>query len=112
MFSKLSAVAAYVLIAAAATLTGTPPPPITPPTSLQCCERVVPSTSDDASRVAAVLGIDLDGLNVPIGLACGNEFEPPNTPCGDINLICDAPEEEWGSLIAINCFPVTAGMKS
>ncbi|KAJ7763304.1 hypothetical protein B0H16DRAFT_1527404 [Mycena metata] len=110
MFSKLSAVAAYVLIAAAATLTGTPPPPITPPTSPQCCERVVPSTSDDASRVAAVLGIDLDGLNVPIGLACGTSLNPPTPP--DINLICDAPEEEWGSLIAINCFPVTAGMKS
>ncbi|KAF8182987.1 hypothetical protein K438DRAFT_1839401 [Mycena galopus ATCC 62051] len=109
MFSKLSVVVAYVLITlAAATPTGTPPPPVTPPSSLQCCERVVPSTSVEASRIAALLGIDLDGLNVPVGLTCGNIFEPPNTPCGSISLTCDAPEVEWGDLMAINCFPVTA----
>ncbi|KAJ7503591.1 hypothetical protein B0H11DRAFT_1983552 [Mycena galericulata] len=109
MFSKLSIVVAYVLITlAAATPTGTTPPPVTPPSSQQCCVSVVPSTSVDASQVAALLGIDLDGLNVPIGLDCGNIFGLLNSPCASISLICDVPEEEWGALMAINCLPVAA----
>ncbi|KAJ6546254.1 hypothetical protein DFH09DRAFT_1321176 [Mycena vulgaris] len=44
--------------------------------------------------VLGLLGLDLDGLNVPLG--------------GAISVTCDAPEKEWGGLIAINCIPITA----
>ncbi|KAJ7907149.1 hypothetical protein B0H13DRAFT_2332646 [Mycena leptocephala] len=111
MFSKISVVVPYVFITlAAATPTGTPPPPITPPSSPQCCDRVVSSTSVDASRFAALLGIDLDGLNVPVGLSC-SPIDPLATlpgNCAWTSLTCDAPEKEWGGLFAINCFPVTS----
>jgi hypothetical protein len=57
---------------------GTPPPPVTPPTSPQCCSSVVPSSSSAASAVAALVGIDLSGLDVPVGLSC-----TPITVAGD-----------------------------
>jgi hypothetical protein len=57
---------------AAAIPTGTPPPPVTPPSSPQCCYSVVPSNSTTALAIAALLGIDLTGLDVPIGALCSS----------------------------------------
>ncbi|KAF8179567.1 hypothetical protein K438DRAFT_1977277 [Mycena galopus ATCC 62051] len=108
MFSKVSIVVAYVLTTlAAATPTGTPPPPVTPPSSRQCCDHVVSSTSAEATAIAALLGIDLDGLNVPIGVSC-SDFSPVPNVCASTTFTCDAPPVEWGGLIAINCFPITS----
>ena len=103
---------------------GTPPPPITPPDSPQCCFSVVPSTSAAASAIAGLLGIDLTGIDVPVGLSCspitalGNNWSAESlrlsrhftqdTSDGMISLICDAPKKEWAALIAINCVPLTA----
>ncbi|KAJ7798874.1 fungal hydrophobin [Mycena olivaceomarginata] len=96
MFSKLSVAVASVLITlAAATPTGTPPP------------RVVPSTSSAASAVAALIGLDLSGLDVPVGLSCSPITVGGNN-CGSTTVTCDAPQNEWGGLIAINCLPITA----
>ncbi|KAJ7149688.1 hydrophobin 2 [Mycena filopes] len=123
MFSKLSVVVASVLVTLAAA-TGTPPPPVTPPTSDQCCNSVVPSSSAAASAVAALLGLDLSGLDVLVGLSCspitvGNNwyysispaFDLTRNSCssnsGSTTVVCDAPDKEWGGLIAINCIPVT-----
>ncbi|KAJ7235788.1 hydrophobin 2 [Mycena rebaudengoi] len=109
MFSKLSIVIASVLITLAAAIpTGTPPPPIIPPSSPQCCSSVVPSTSTAASSVAARLGLDLTGLDVLIGVSCSPITGVFPNNCASISLTCDAPRKEWGGLIAINCFPVTA----
>ncbi|KAJ7149706.1 hydrophobin 2 [Mycena filopes] len=106
MFSKLSIIVTSVLITlAAATPTGTPPPPVTPPTSDQCCNSVVPSSSAAASAVAALFGLDLTGLDVPVGLSCSPITVGNN--CGSTTVVCDAPDKEWGGLIAINCIPVT-----
>jgi hypothetical protein len=52
----------------AATPTTMPRAP--PPTSNQCCRSVVLSTSTAASAVAGILGLDLTGLDVPVGLSC------------------------------------------
>ncbi|KAJ7913161.1 hypothetical protein B0H13DRAFT_1874109 [Mycena leptocephala] len=105
MFSKLSIVVASVLITLAAAIpTGTPPPPVTPPNSPQCCDRVVPSSDSTASAIAGLLGIDLTGLDVPVGVSCNNWFDGM---CESTTFICDAPLEEWGGLMAINCFPIT-----
>ncbi|KAJ7790698.1 hypothetical protein B0H14DRAFT_3501359 [Mycena olivaceomarginata] len=129
MFSKLPGVfvACIVLSLAAATPTTPLPPPITAPTSPQCCASVVPSTSAAASAVAALVGIDLTGLNVPVGLSCSpitvagitGTFRSVNITLrltivclsvysGNTAVTCDAPEVEWGGLIAINCIPITA----
>ncbi|KAJ7184873.1 fungal hydrophobin [Mycena filopes] len=105
MFSKLSVVVASVLITLAAAIPNTTPP-VTPPDSPQCCSSVVSSTSTAASAVAALLGLDLTGLDVPIGLSCSPITVVGNN-CGSTTVACDAPDKEWGGLIAINCIPIT-----
>ncbi|KAJ6486680.1 hypothetical protein C8R45DRAFT_995512 [Mycena sanguinolenta] len=113
MFSKLSVTVASVLfILAAAMPNGAPPPPVTPPNSDQCCNSVMPSNSTEVSLIASLLGIDLSGLDVPVGVQCGSVtgLGGWNDDCtglggGGMPLTCDAPEEEWGGLIALNCFP-------
>ncbi|KAJ7449490.1 hydrophobin [Mycena galericulata] len=106
MFSKLSVVVTSVLITLAAAIPNQTPP-VTPPTSDQCCDSVVSSSSSAASAVAAVLGLDLSGLDVPVGLSCSPITVLGNN-CGGTEVVCDAPEEQFGSLIAINCIPITA----
>ncbi|KAJ7063893.1 hypothetical protein C8F01DRAFT_1229498 [Mycena amicta] len=107
MFSKLSLLSAAVLISLAAAIpNGSPPPPVTPPTVPMCCASVQDSTSSAVSAVAALVGLDLTGINVPIGLSCSPITIIGNN-CGSTTVNCDAPENEWGGLIAINCLPIT-----
>ncbi|KAJ7209880.1 hypothetical protein B0H12DRAFT_1242814 [Mycena haematopus] len=106
MFSKLSVVVASALITLAAAKPWSTPPPVTPPTSDQCCSSVVPADSSAASAVAGVLGLDLSGLLVDVGLSCSAITVVGNN-CGGTTVTCDAPEVEWGGLIAINCIPIT-----
>ncbi|KAF8217917.1 hypothetical protein K438DRAFT_1952780 [Mycena galopus ATCC 62051] len=106
MFSKLSVVVASVLITLAAAIPNTTPP-VTTPTSNQCCNSVVPSSSTAASAVAALLGLDLTGLDVPVGLSCSPITVGGNN-CGSTSVTCDTPDQGWGGLIAINCIPITA----
>ncbi|KAJ7036448.1 hydrophobin [Mycena alexandri] len=105
MFSKLSVAVASVLVTLAAA-TGTPPPPVTCPSSPQCCSSVVPASSSAASLVAAVVGLDLTGILVDVGLSCSPVTIVGNN-CGSTTVICQAPKAEWGGLIAINCIPIT-----
>ncbi|KAJ7477928.1 hydrophobin 2 [Mycena galericulata] len=105
MFSKLSIVVTSVLITLAAAIPNTTPP-VTPPTSDQCCNSVVSSSSTAASAVAALLGLDLTGLDVPVGLSCSPITVIGNN-CGGTTVVCDAPDKEFGGLIAINCLPIT-----
>ncbi|KAJ7364723.1 hydrophobin [Mycena albidolilacea] len=103
MFSKLSVVVASVLTLAAAIPTTIP---VTPPTSDQCCGSVVDSSDVEAGKVLAALGIDLGDITVPVGLSCSPITVIGNN-CGGVTTRCDAPEIEWGGLIAINCIPIT-----
>ncbi|KAJ7697377.1 hypothetical protein B0H17DRAFT_1177649 [Mycena rosella] len=105
MFSKLSIVVTSVIITLAAAIPTTTPP-VTPPTSNQCCSSVQSSSSSAVSAVAALLGLDLSGLDVPVGLGCSPITVIGNN-CGGTSVTCDAPEQAWGSLIAINCIPIT-----
>ncbi|KAJ7897805.1 hypothetical protein B0H13DRAFT_2521293 [Mycena leptocephala] len=84
----------------------TPPPPVTPPSSPQCCSSVVSSSNGAASAVANLLGLDLTGLDVPVGLSC-SPITVEGDNCGSTTVTCDAPEPEWGGLMAINCIPIT-----
>ncbi|KAJ7437567.1 hydrophobin 2, partial [Mycena galericulata] len=105
MFSKLSVVVTSLDLTLAAATPGTTPP-VTPPTSNQCCNSVVSSSSSAASAVAALLGLSLTGLDVPVGLSCSPITVIGNN-CGGTSVTCDAPDAEWGGLIAINCVPIT-----
>ncbi|KAJ6607458.1 hypothetical protein B0H10DRAFT_554269 [Mycena sp. CBHHK59/15] len=114
MFSKLSVIVTSVLVtlAAATPARRNTTPPVTTPTSPQCCNSVVPSSSSAASIVAALLGLDVSSLNVPIGLSCspitvvGNNWYAflshrilllfMDTQCsGSTTVVCDAPQQEW-----------------
>ncbi|KAJ7260707.1 fungal hydrophobin [Mycena rebaudengoi] len=108
MFSKLSVIVASVLVtlAAATPMVRNTPPATTPQDSPQCCSSVVSSSSTAASAVAALLGLDLTGLDVPVGLSCSPITVGNN--CGSTTVNCAAPEKQWGGLIAINCIPITA----
>ncbi|KAJ7260714.1 fungal hydrophobin [Mycena rebaudengoi] len=108
MFSKLSVVVTSVLLTlAVATPTArTTKPPTTPQDSPQCCASVVSSNSFALSGVLALLGLDLTGLNVPVGLSCSPITVLGNN-CGDTTVTCAAPNKAWGGLIAINCIPIT-----
>ncbi|KAJ7697402.1 hypothetical protein B0H17DRAFT_1197461 [Mycena rosella] len=105
MFSKFSIIVTSVLITLAAAIPTTTPP-VTPPTSNQCCSSVQSSSSSAVSAVAALLGLELSGLGVPIDLGCSPITVIGNN-CGGTTVTCDAPEKEWGGLIAINCLPIT-----
>ncbi|KAJ7452588.1 hypothetical protein FB451DRAFT_1282632 [Mycena latifolia] len=101
-------------MAAPPTSSATPPtssvaPPTssaTPPTSPQCCTSVQSSSNGAVSAIAALLGLDLSGLDVPIGLGCSPITVIGNN-CGSTTVNCEAPKEQWGGLIAINCIPIT-----
>ncbi|KAJ7710521.1 hypothetical protein B0H17DRAFT_1027216 [Mycena rosella] len=85
MFSNLSVIFTSVLIVSCnvsthsatnldpqtlAAAIPTTTPPVTPPTSNQCCSSVQSSSSSSVAAVAALLGLDLSGLDVPVGLGC------------------------------------------
>jgi len=106
MFSKLSLVFTSVFVILVAAIPTTTPP-VPSPTSPQCCSSVVSSTSEAASAVAALVGLDFTGIDVPVGLSCSPITVIGNN-CGSTTVTCDAPDVEWGGLIAINCIPITA----
>ncbi|KAJ7128498.1 hypothetical protein C8R44DRAFT_873216 [Mycena epipterygia] len=68
--------------------------------------RFKPCLIRHTTFVAALLGLNFSGLNIPIGLGCSPITVIGNN-CGGAEVTCDAPEKEWGSLIAIDCIPIT-----
>ncbi|KAJ7807033.1 hypothetical protein B0H13DRAFT_2386693 [Mycena leptocephala] len=77
--------------------------PDLPPVLRQC----VSSSSDAASVVAALLDLDLTGLDVPVGLSCSPVTIVGNN-CGNTTVVCNAPNRSGvRALIAINCIPIT-----
>ncbi|KAF7288909.1 Hydrophobin 2 [Mycena indigotica] len=104
---KYTAVLALATLAVAVPNSGlqsrNDPPPSDSP---QCCNSVVSSTSSVVSGLLALLGIDLGGANIPIGLSCSPITVIGNN-CGGTTVTCEAPQKEWAGLIAINCLPIT-----
>ncbi|KAJ6449947.1 hypothetical protein C8R45DRAFT_1224244 [Mycena sanguinolenta] len=84
----------------------TPPTSSSTPTSPQCCKSVLSSTDNAVSAIAGLLGLDLTGLDVLVGLGCSPITVIGNN-CGSTTVNCSPPKEQWGGLIAINCIPIT-----
>ncbi|KAJ7063928.1 fungal hydrophobin [Mycena amicta] len=55
--------------------------------------------------LAALIGIDLTGLDVPIGLSCSPITVLGNN-CGGTTVNCESPMEQYGGLININCLTI------
>ncbi|KAJ7931010.1 hypothetical protein B0H13DRAFT_1858237 [Mycena leptocephala] len=83
MFYKLSVVVTSVLITLAAATPEAPPSP--------CCKSVQSSSSSAVSDVATLIGLDLTGINVPIGLSCSPITVIGNN-CGGTKVTATPPE--------------------
>ncbi|KAJ6546258.1 fungal hydrophobin [Mycena vulgaris] len=105
MFSKLSVVVTSVLITLAAAIP-TNTPPATP--SAQCCSSVQSSSQFISSVpiLGPLLAVVLEGVTVPIGLGCSPITVIGNN-CGSTTVNCDSTQNVGGTLIAINCLPIT-----
>ncbi|KAJ6546282.1 fungal hydrophobin [Mycena vulgaris] len=106
MFSKLSVVVTSVLITLAAAIP-TNTPPTTP--SSQCCSSVQSSsqiTSILGPTIGGLLDVLLGGVAVPVGLGCSPITVIGNN-CGGTTVNCDSTQNVGGSLISINCLPIT-----
>ncbi|KAJ7793792.1 hypothetical protein B0H14DRAFT_2622543 [Mycena olivaceomarginata] len=103
---------------------GTPLPPVTTPDLPPVLrQRHVRPGRRRILWLQPILGLDLSGVLVDVGLSCspitssgttGKASTPFSTThrthpfhSGGTTVTCDAPEKEWGGLIAINCIPVT-----
>ncbi|KAJ7303650.1 hydrophobin 2 [Mycena albidolilacea] len=104
VFYKLSVALTSVFIALAAADTI---PGYSVPTSPQCCNELTSSSTPAASAIAHfVLGLDITGLLIDVGLSCSPITVVGNN-CGGTVLKCSAPELAWGGVIALNCIPFT-----
>ncbi|KAJ7888410.1 hypothetical protein B0H14DRAFT_3430195 [Mycena olivaceomarginata] len=101
MFSKLFVVVTSVLMVLAVASPSTRPSP-----APACCVSVVPASSVPAAAVASVVGLDLTGILVDVGLSC-SPLSVVGNNCGSTTAICDLPLKKWSRLIAINCIPIT-----
>ncbi|KAJ6592054.1 hypothetical protein DFH09DRAFT_1305979 [Mycena vulgaris] len=109
MFFRPSFLLASVFIgnaAAAATRRCTTPIVAFSPTSPQCCSSVVSSSSSQAAIIGDLLLVCLSGLLVDVGIGC-SPISVIGNNCGATTVMCEAPPQEWGGLLAINCIPIT-----
>ncbi|KAF8063152.1 hydrophobin 2 [Lyophyllum atratum] len=123
MFSKLSlaTVLASAFLAAAThtttTVTTTPKPTSTTPASqcntgsMQCCNSVQSSDSAGVAAIAALLGVVIQGVAVPVGLTCS----PINAAGIGSGGACTAQpvccsNNNFNGVIVIGCTPINIGL--
>jgi hypothetical protein len=71
-------------------------PIISPPTSWQCCNVVVPSSTPGATAVAHFFGLQISGLGVDVGLGCS-----PLTVTGNNWLVLRFTVTCWGLMYLV-----------
>ncbi|KAK1228116.1 hypothetical protein PQX77_008851 [Marasmius sp. AFHP31] len=74
---------------------------------IQCCNSVTEAKDPVASVITALLGLDIQDLNVLVGLKCS-----PITVIGGGNGGCNAKpvcceDNSHGGLISVGCIPVS-----
>ena len=70
MFSKLSAVATFAILAVATAAPSTANDQACSTGPVQCCQQVLPAKSAAASTLLGAIGVVVQDLNIPIGLEC------------------------------------------
>ncbi|KAL5507775.1 hypothetical protein ACEPAH_5393 [Sanghuangporus vaninii] len=94
------------------TVTVTATPTATQPASqcntsdLQCCNSVQSSGSSDAAGILGLLGVVLQGVDIPVGLTCDpiSVIGLGSASCSAHPVCCE--NNSFGSLISIGCVPV------
>ncbi|KAJ3997639.1 hydrophobin 1 [Lentinula boryana] len=68
----------------------------------KCCNSVESSSAAGASLLLGLLGIVLDGLNVPIGIDCSSIIAGGS--CQAQAVCCT--DNSHGNLVSVNCLPL------
>ncbi|EJD00329.1 fungal hydrophobin [Fomitiporia mediterranea MF3/22] len=81
--------------------------------SMQCCDSIAPAGSTGDSSLGGLIPVNLQGLNVPIGVNCN----PVNVPglgtsgtCSTQTACCDNNNSSGLIPLGINCSPINAGL--
>ncbi|KAI0031990.1 hydrophobin, partial [Vararia minispora EC-137] len=82
---------------------------------VQCCNQVQPASSVNFSRILpssllSLLPINLQGLNIPIGLDCTpiNVLGIGGNSCSQQTVCCE--NNNFSGLISIGCTPINVGL--
>ncbi|KAL5529945.1 hypothetical protein ACEPAF_6202 [Sanghuangporus sanghuang] len=77
---------------------------------LQCCNSVQSSSSSDATGLLALLGIVLQGVDIPVGLTCNpiSVIGLGSSGCSANPVCCE--NNSYGSLISLGCVPVNLSL--
>ncbi|PAV22587.1 hydrophobin [Pyrrhoderma noxium] len=108
MIKKFAAVASLAVLAVA---TPTPTGGQCNTGPVQCCQSVQDSGSGGlVSTLLGLLGVVLDGVNVPIGLTCSpiSVIGLGGNSCTAQPVCCD--NNSFNGLIAIGCTPINIGL--
>ncbi|EPQ52312.1 hydrophobin, partial [Gloeophyllum trabeum ATCC 11539] len=75
---------------------------------VQCCQSVQSSGDPGVTSLLGLLGIVLDGANVPIGLTCSpiNVLGLGQGASCDANPVCCEDNSSEYSLVSVGCVPV------
>ncbi|CDO68212.1 hypothetical protein BN946_scf184913.g2 [Trametes cinnabarina] len=111
MFAKLFTLSALAILAAAtpAPIPGGGESGSTCDTApIQCCESVVPASSDSATNILKGLGVVIQDVNALVGLEC-SPISVVGVGSGNAcsaNTVC-CEDNSHSSLISIGCVPIS-----
>ncbi|KAH9850873.1 fungal hydrophobin-domain-containing protein [Lenzites betulinus] len=74
---------------------------------IQCCNQVMPAGNAVASTLLGAVGVVVQDLSLPIGIACapleGIGLASGST-CSELTVCCE--DNSHGTLISIGCIPI------
>jgi len=106
MFSKILFVATFI----AAVFAGDLPASQCAVGHLQCCDSVQPAGSDAASQLLALVGANVQGVAVPIGITCSPISViavGAASNCAAQPVCCE--DNNYNGVVAVGCTPVNVG---
>ncbi|KAK7469169.1 hypothetical protein VKT23_003660 [Stygiomarasmius scandens] len=112
MFSRLSTLIVAIAAAslAVSTDTGAAPASQCNTGKLQCCNSVQSSSSSSVAGLAGLLGIALQGVNIPIGVTCNpiSVIGIGGNSCSAQPVCCQS--NNFNGVLAIGCTPVNLNL--
>ncbi|EIW52216.1 fungal hydrophobin [Trametes versicolor FP-101664 SS1] len=107
MMSRLFTLSALAILATASPMPNTPAPQSCSTGPIQCCNQVTSASSSLASVLLGALGLVVQDLNLPVGIACAPITGiglGSGSACSAITVCCE--DNSVGSLISIGCIPI------
>ncbi|KAI0350770.1 fungal hydrophobin [Trametes cingulata] len=108
MHTATAALLALSSLAILAVATPTPNASLACNTSpVQCCNQVLPAGSPAVAPLLDAVGVVVQDLNLPIGIACApitGVGVGTGSACSEVTVCCE--DNSHGTLISIGCLPV------